>query len=173
VAGLGISNAGEALVLEFGSGGGLTVRWLGRDGAPAAPAATDPNGSGGQLLPLLDGSLVVAQGTGYTRRYPHLATASVPAPAWLSARVNQTFRFTRGNRGYAFFPPAGQNSADCTQAVEVLAPSGRRCARLTFRRDGNACVTGSIDQGWDGTVVQQASSGACGWRSWPGLLAGG
>ncbi len=100
------------------------------------------------------------------------ACSGEAAPAWLAARTNQTFRFTRGNRGYAFFPPAGQNSADCTQAVELLAPSGRRCVKLTFRRDGNACVTGAIDQGWDGTVVQQASSGACGWRSWPGLLAG-
>jgi hypothetical protein len=52
-----------------------------------------------------------------------------------------------------------------------VAPSGRRCGTLTFRRDGNACVTGAIDQGWDGTVVQQASSGACGWRFWPRLLA--
>lgn len=173
--GLGVSNAGEALVLESGagSGGGQTVRWLRADGTVAAPAAKDPNGLPGQLLPLLDGSLVVQQGAVFLRHYPRLATASGSPPAWLAARTNQTFRFTRGNKGYAFFPPPGQNSPDCTQVVELLAPSGRRCAKLTFRRDGNACVTGSIDQGWDGTVVQQTSSGACGWRFWPRLLAGG
>lgn len=170
VGGLGVSNAGEALVLEFTPGGGTTVRWIRPDGTTAS-TGTDPNGSGGPLVALLDGSLVVQQGSAFVRRYPHLSTTSEPAPAWLAARNGQTFRFTRGNRGYAFFPP-GQNSPDCTQAAELVAPSGRRCAKLGFRRDGNACVTGAIDQGWDGTVVQQASSGACGWRFWPRLLAG-
>jgi hypothetical protein len=173
VGALGVSTGGEALVLESASGGGMTVRWVRADGTAATAPATDPNGFGGQLLPLLDGSLVLLQGPTPLRRYPHLSTASEPAPPWLSARANQAFRFTRGNKGYAFFPPAGQQSGACTQAVELVAPSGRRCVKLTFRRDGNACVTGAIDQGWDGTVVQQTSSGACGWRFWPGLLAGG
>jgi hypothetical protein len=149
---VGVSNAGEALVLERATGG-TVLRWLRVDGTPAAPAATDPLPPPGQLLPLLDGSLVGLEGARFSRRYPRLGTASEPAPAWLAPRTNQTFRFTRGNQGYAFFPPPAQNSADCTQVVELLAPSGRHCVKLTFRRDGNACVTGSIDQGWDGTVV--------------------
>jgi hypothetical protein len=172
VSSTGVSNAGEALIRETSSTGFL-VRWLRDDGGPAAPPGVDPDQTFGQLRPLLDGSLVVWNPTSYLRRYPHLATASENAPPWLAARGGQTFQFTRGNRGYAFFPPAFQNSANCTQVVELVAPSGRRCAKLTFRRDGNACVTGFIDQGWDGTVVQQTSSGACGWRFWPGLLAGG
>jgi hypothetical protein len=170
---IGVSNAGEALVVEQPSfSDPPLLRWIRADGTVAA-SGTDRNYVPGQLLPLLDGSLVVQQGPASVRRYPHLATTSEPAPAWLSARVNQAFRFTRGNKGYAFFPASGQQRGDCTQVVELVAPSGRRCAKLTFRRDGNACVTGSIDQGWDGTVVQQTSSGACGWRWWPGLLAGG
>jgi hypothetical protein len=175
VSAVGVSTAAEALVLDTPGPGGPLVRWIRTDGTPAVPPATDPSGfAGGQLFPLLDGSLVLQQGGAvYLRRYPHLSTTSENAPPWLSARTSQTFRFTRGNKGYAFFPPAGQNSSDCTQVVELVAPSGRRCVKLTFRRDGNACVTGSIDQGWDGTVAQQTSSGACGWRFWPGLLGGG
>jgi hypothetical protein len=170
---LGVSTAGETLVLEPVVDATTTVRWLGADGTPAAAPSQDGVAAFGQLLPLLDGSLVLVQGNAFTRRYPHLAAASEPAPAWLAARTGQTFRFTRGNKGYAFFPPAGEHPSDCTQVVELVAPSGRRCVKLTFRRDGNACVTGSIDQGWDGTVVQQNDSGACGWRFWPRLLGGG
>jgi hypothetical protein len=172
VSAAGVSAEGEALILERTSGGTL-LRWLRADGSPARPTSVEPTGSTGfPLLPLLDGSLVAQDPVQFTRRYPHLGAAGEPAPAWLAARGGQTFRFTRGNRGYAFFPRPGQQSSDCTQAVELVAPSGRRCARLTFRRDGNACVTGAIDQGWDGTVVQQDAIGACGWRTWPGLLAG-
>jgi hypothetical protein len=128
--------------------------------------------NGAPLQALLDGSLVAREATVFTRRYPRLGAASEPAPAWLQARAGQSFRFTMGNRGYAFFPLGGARSSDCTQVVEVVAPSGRRCAKLTFRRDGLECFTGAIDQGWDGTVVQQAGSGACTWRFWPGLLGG-
>jgi hypothetical protein len=174
VASVGVSTGGEALVIERRGAGGALLRWLRPDGTTASAPSEDPSPPANQLFPLLDGSLVSLQGSLlYTRRYPHLAATSEPAPAWLAARTGQAFRFTRGNAGYAFFPPAGQQSSDCTQIVELLAPSGRRCVQLTFRRDGNACVTGSIDQGWDGTVVQQSASGACGWRFWPRLLAGG
>lgn len=170
----GVSNAGEALVLESPSGvGGPTVlRWLRPDGTPARETSQETDHSTGPLLPLLEGSLVALDGSRYARRYARLATASEPTPAWLAPRTSQSFRSTRGNRGYAFFAPADRLSPDCTQIVELVAPSGRPCARLTFRRDGNDCVTGAIDQGWDGTVVQQAARGACEWRFWPRLLAG-
>jgi hypothetical protein len=173
VGGLGVSTGGEALVLEPVGGSGTTVRWIRPDGTAATNPGTDPGAVGGKLAPLLDGSIAVQLGGVWARRYAHLATTSETAPAWLTARGNQGFRFTRGNKGYAFFPPGGQSSSDCTQVVELLAPSGRRCVKLTFRRDGNACETGTIDQGWDGTVVEQTSANACGWRFWPGLLGGG
>jgi hypothetical protein len=171
---VGVSKDGETLVLEgLADGTGRTqLRWLRSDGTLAAPPSQDVPHVFGQLLPLLDGSLVLLQGDGYVRRYPRLAPRSEPAPAWLAARTGQTFRFTRGNGGYAFFPAPGAPTSDCTQAVELVAPSGRRCAKLTFRRDGNGCTTGSIDQGWDGSVVQQGAQGACSWRTWPRLLAG-
>ncbi len=167
----GVSNGGEALVLERASGGTL-LRWLRADGTPAAPTSTDSEPAPFGLVPLLDGSLAGLRGTVYVRRYPHLASAGEGPPAWLAARPGQAFRFTRGNRGYAFFPAPGRNSSDCTQQVELVAPDGRRCARVTFRRDGNGCTTGDIDQGWDGSVVQQSAFGACSWRVWPGFFAG-
>jgi hypothetical protein len=172
VATVGVSTAGETLVLEPVAAGTTTIRWLRADGTPAAAPSQDGLAGVGELLPLLDGSLVLVRGP-YVWRYPHLAPAGEPPPAWLATRTGQTFRFTRGNAGYAFFPQAGVHSSSCTQVVELVAPSGRPCVKLTFRRDGNACVTGSIDQGWDGTVVQQNGLGACGWRVWPRLLAGG
>jgi hypothetical protein len=36
--------------------------------------------------------------------------------------------------------------------------------------DATGCSTGAIDQGWDGTVVQQSGKDACTYRWWPGLL---
>jgi len=64
-------------------------------------------------------------------------------------------------------------SSDCSQVVEIVAPDGRRCARITFReKNAPDCRTGYIDQGWDGTVVRQAASGSCTWRWWPGLFGG-
>jgi hypothetical protein len=87
-------------------------------------------------------------------------------------------RVAQGGRAYAFFR-AVPGSRDCAQASDLVAPSGRLCATLTFqsevapvRAPDGACVRGAIDQGLDGTVVQQLRSGACIWRFWPRLLAG-
>jgi hypothetical protein len=44
---------------------------------------------------------------------------------------------------------------------------------VTLREEGTGCTTGALDQGWDGTVVQQTAHGACGYRWWPRLLGGG
>ena len=106
------------------------------------------------------------------RIYPRLATRTVPLPDWLAARSAWTFRITRGNAGYAVFPPPGAASADCTQAFALVAPSGRLCLRVTLREDGAGCTTGALDQGWDGTVVQQSGHDPCTFRWWPGLLGG-
>jgi hypothetical protein len=177
-AGNGVSNAGETLVIQQEQPD-ATLRWFTADGAAAGGPSDDgptsvpfASGSYPGLRPMLDGSLAMHSGSGWTRVYPHLAAHGEAPPAWLAARGNQTFRFTRGNRGYAFFPSAYTQSPDCTQQVELVAPSGRRCVRVTFHRDGLACTTGFIDQGWDGTVIQQDAAGACSWRSWPGFLGG-
>jgi hypothetical protein len=164
----GVSTRGEALVV--GDAGGPSASWLDREGrvvlgpTPLPPRA---EGYGRALSPLLDGSLVSRP-----VHFERLATSPSPAPAWLAERPGATFRFTRGNRGYAVFPPAYAESSDCSVAIELLAPSGRRCGTVTLRSSGGACTSGFVDQGWDGTVVQKVRADQCTYRWWPRLLAG-
>ena len=175
-AGVGVSGAGqdEMLVLEQASDGTLRTHWF-EPGAPEGMSpGTDPyrlTYYQPELVPLLDGSLVLREATQWTRRFGHLADASDAAPGWLQSRPGFRFRNTRGARAYAVFPPAGVSSSDCSQRVEIVAPSGRLCGTVTLSGDGGSCATGGVDQGWDGTVVQQGRN-RCSWRIWPRLLAG-
>jgi hypothetical protein len=178
VVGVGVSTRGDAIVIQ-NRGGNAMIQWLARDGSRPVPGRDDGGdrafgtifGAGPlTLAALLDGSVAVRSGDAWVRRYPHLATAGEAAPGWLAAREGESFRFTRGNRGYAFFPRAGAASGSCRQEVELVAPSGRKCARLTFREDATGCTSGAIDQGWDGTVVQQSGKDRCRYRWWPRLL---
>jgi hypothetical protein len=177
----GVSVRGDALALRQ-SASSVDVTWIRPDGAPVAEAVraepyAELTGSADvrkyqvELVPLLDGDLAVRVDGTFRRRYPHLGTQTAALPAWLAARSAWTFRFTRGNHGYALFPPRGQAAPRCDQAIELLAPSGRLCGRVTLVGAGDACETGVVDQGWDGTVVQQRARSACAWRFWPGLLA--
>ncbi|HEY6100513.1 MAG TPA: hypothetical protein VIW03_13845 [Anaeromyxobacter sp.] len=178
----GVCTGGQALVVSQHSAW-LDVSWLDArtgaaipgSGADQAERSSDVVGDGFppdvRLVPLLDGSLAVrAEGT-FRRVYPRLATTTAPLPAWLADRASFTFRFTRGNAGYAAFPPPGQASADCTQRIDLVSPSGRLCGRVVLREDGSSCTTGAVDQGWDGTVVQQSGKDGCTHRFWPRLLA--
>ncbi len=174
--GVGVSGGGqdEMLVLEQASDGTLRTHWF----APGAPEGMSPGTDPyrptyfqPELVPLIDGSLVLREGTQWTRRFGHLADASDAAPGWLQSRPGFRFRNTRGARAYALFPPAGVSSSDCSQRVEIVAQSGRLCGTVTLSGDGGSCSTGAVDQGWDGTVVQQGRN-RCSWRIWPRLLAG-
>ena len=108
----------------------------------------------------------------WTRRFPYLGDHVEEAPGWLTSRPGFGLRNTRGARGYALLSPALVQSDDCSQRVELLAPSGRLCGRVTLKGDGGACTTSLVDQGWDGTVVQESARDHCAWRFWPRLLAG-
>jgi hypothetical protein len=178
----GVSRAGEALALWQHSAF-LDLAWLDAAGATVTSAelaerAADVIGTAAlspalELVPLLDGSVAVRAEGSFRRVYPRLATASAPLPAWLAGRASWSLRFTRGNRGYALFPPAGQVAPDCGQTIELRALSGRLCGQVVLRAEqSGSCVTGAVDQGWDGTVIQQVTKDACSWRFWPGLLGG-
>ncbi len=180
--GTGISTVGESLTLWQHSaqldawwidGGGNTVASEVRaeDFATAIGSAT-LQAHDLQLVPLLDGALALRSDGSFRRLYPHLATRSAPLPGWLADRAGWVLRFTRGARGYALLPPAGQPSPDCAQALELRSSSGRLCGRVRLLGGGGACTTGAVDQGWDGTVVQQRAQGGCRYRFWPGLLGG-
>jgi hypothetical protein len=176
-----VSSGGEALVVEPFAGEAW-LWWLNADGSLARPAvpAGDLGGERGvfrgerpvALRPLLDGSVVASERGVWTRRFPHLGDHAEDAPGWLTSRPGFTFENTRGARGYALLPPPLAQSADCSQRVELLDPSGRLCARVTLAGDGGSCTTSLVGQGWDGTVVQQQPRDHCAWRFWPRLLAG-
>jgi hypothetical protein len=177
--GAAVSSRGEALVLEDRRGDlrEVWIHWLRADGSAARAASREGllaevfQGGAPELAPLLDGSIAVSDGGRWTRRSPHLSERSEAAPAWLAGQpVGTTFRNTRGNRGYALFPPPAE-SADCSQAVELRAPSGRLCGKVTLRDPGGSCRAAAVDQGWDGTVVQASGPEPCSWRWWPRLLA--
>jgi hypothetical protein len=175
----GVSTRGEALLLAQDSAF-LDATWFDRNGHDLAASdreerSDDVVGPGVEhdidVLPLLDGSVAVRSNGTFRRAYAHLATTSAPLPAWLAERATSSFRFTRGNAGYAVFPPPGRPSADCTQRIELVSASGRVCGRVVLREEGSACTGGAVDQGWDGTVVQQSGRDACTYRFWPRLLA--
>jgi hypothetical protein len=179
----GVSTSGDALVLAQHSAQ-LDVAWIARGASGPIAAATAERvedsaavvGAGLthalDLLPLLDGGVAVRSDGTWRRRYDHLATVSGALPDWLAQRPDWSFRFTRGNRGHAAFPPPGRASADCTQSIDLVSPSGLLCGRVTLREEGSGCTTGVVDQGWDGTVVQQSGNDPCTYRWWPRLLAG-
>jgi hypothetical protein len=178
VVGVAVSQASETLVVEATGPAPerAWLHWIGADGTAALPpvdagplADLFASGKPVFLAPLLDGSIVASEDGVWTRRFPHLAGGAEVAPGWLAARPRFTFRNTRGNRGYALLPPGG-DSTDCTQRIELLAPSGRLCGTVTLSDPGGACTTREVDQGWDGTVVQQAAREPCAWRWWPRLL---
>ena len=178
----GVSTRGDALVLSQRSAF-LDVSWLEpRDGAPVAGAAAEQAEPSApvvgtslapviELAPLLDGGLAVRADGTFRRAYAHRATTSSALPPWLAERAVWSIRFTRGNAAYAALPPAGQVSADCTQRIDLLSASGRLCGRAVLREEGGGCTTGAVDQGWDGTVVQQSGKDACTFLLWPRLLA--
>jgi hypothetical protein len=174
----GVSTGGDALVLAQDSAF-LDASWLDGDGHGVAASdrgerSDDVVGPGVDhaidVLSLLDGALAVRSDGAFRRTYGARAIASAPLPTWLAERASWSFRFTRGNAGYAVLPPAGRPSADCTQRIDLVSPSGRLCGRVALREEGGACTTGIVDQGWDGTVVQQSARDACTYRWWPGLL---
>jgi hypothetical protein len=177
----GVSSRGEALVLSQRSAW-LDVSWADAGaGAPVAGASAEEAeraaGVVGAALapaleaqPLLDGSIAIRSDGTYRRVYAPLATTSSPLPDWLAQRAACTVRATRGAAGYAALPPPGEASGDCAQRVDLLSPSGRLCGRAVLREAGGTCTTGAVDQGWDGTVVQQSARDACTYFVWPRLL---
>jgi hypothetical protein len=180
--GAGVSRRGETIV-TYRVPGILAWTWLSRTGTPIATGevpqidvgAADPV----HLEPLLDGGVAARFGGAWSAVIPHLGGTASPAPPWLAARRGTSLRFTRGNRGYAILPPRGEALPDCAQVVELRAPSGLLCGRVTIRDGAGGCTGGAVEQGWDGTLLQQSprddcsgTACACTVRAWPRLLAG-
>jgi hypothetical protein len=87
----------------------------------------------------------------------------------------------RGGRAYAFFELSGHSGVSpCAQRIEIVAPSGRSCGTAAFPIASASCTTGTINVGYDGTVIQALppemqrhnddGTMTCTWQSWPGVL---
>lgn len=176
----GVSTSGGALA-AWQSSAFLPAAWIGLAGDVGASGGETTAGALGQvsfaphdlaLVALLDGGLALRLDGTFRRAYPPGETATRALPEWLASRADWSFRFARGGRAYAVFPPAGRPSADCTQSLDLVSRGGRLCGRVTLREGGTGCTTGAVDLGWDGTVVQQSGRDRCAYRWWSRLLAG-
>jgi hypothetical protein len=107
------------------------------------------------------------------------AAAVSPPPDWLTSRRDTKIHMAYGGRAYAFID-LPRSSTSCTQAIEVVAPSGKSCGKVDFAIQAGTCNTSALDVGYDGTVVQllppEASAVGsdgkkqCTWRWWPALF---
>ncbi|MBF5042318.1 hypothetical protein FGE12_07895 [Aggregicoccus sp. 17bor-14] len=177
---VGVSTTGPALAIwEWRAH--AVARWVAADGTlltgefydelvPTVPTHLE-------LVPLLDGSLVLQRDGAWVARFTPGSTAVDPAPAWLAARPNHTLRLVHARGGYALLPFEGAAATPCRQTVEVHAPSGALCASVQLYQGPSACTTRDVEVGWDGTLVLQRANetctGAtctCSHRWWSGLL---
>jgi hypothetical protein len=183
---IGVSTTGNVLVtLTSTNQDGYApypARWFAHDGTPLTDwftYGTFIDGSDvdmtGSLTPLLDGSLVEHPAGGsetdnrqLRRIFPNAQPKAIDLPAWLTARDHAQGPFlVRSGKAYAMtFSP------QCSNAMEVLAPSGKSC--------GCVPLPGELDEsavGRDGTVllphspsVQPDGSVRCSFDVYPQLL---
>jgi hypothetical protein len=158
-------------------------RWFGDDGAPLT-AWTDIPGTpilrsqpGNPALKLLvDGRVVLHDGTVWARLFTDGQTTTAEAPGWMTSRREQWLYTIRGGRGYAA-------TTASRPGFEVLTRDGESCGTFTppapTAPAGETWTGGGMSFiGEDGTVLErlQRSGGAldnsnhCGFRAWPGLL---
>jgi hypothetical protein len=184
---LGVDRAGNALVLS--NPGSLHAQWVdhaGNVGPEFDLGVAMASGTAFELYPRIGSGLFVLASTfdGHTAwayQLDSLAPAATPAPDWLRSRPDTRMHMAHGGTAYAMLPVPAQG--DCTQHVEVLAPSGKSCGSAEFRLDAGSCRTNFIDVGYDGTVVQQLPLNtpgnscppgqlcrSCAWRWWPGFF---
>ena len=106
----------------------------------------------------------------WARQFDDMATIGKPAPDWLVGRSTKT-HMARNGRAYAFIDGTTYGrETECTQHIEIVAPSGKSCGTAEFRIAPGRCVPQSIDVGYDGTVIQQVVAPTCTWRWWTGFL---
>jgi hypothetical protein len=198
----GVDRTGNTLLLMDGSGRygprTLTGQWIDHSGQPGVVFKAmeglnaDPRALGFVLLPRVGSGLFLQQpiflfdyspGTvrsDWVRQFDSLATGGASPPDWLAARHNTKLHMARGGKAYAMIDLPRLSSPDCSQRIEVIAPSGTSCGSATFTVGSSKCGTSNIDVGYDGTVIQQlptemerqSASGThtCTWRSWTGFF---
>jgi hypothetical protein len=180
---LGVDRTGNALALFKAST--LHGQWVDRSGHVGAefdlgdglaPAPSDSF----EVYPRIGSGLFVLRLAGGHTTWLHqldsLATVAAAAPDYLASRPDTRLHMAHGGKAYAMLPVPAQG--DCTQRIEVLAPSGKSCGSAAFTIAPGSCTTNFIDVGYDGTVVQQLPSSKadaegrfqCNWRFWPAVF---
>jgi hypothetical protein len=159
---IGVSTTGNVLVtLTSTNENGYApypARWFAHDGTPLTDwftygAFVDGSDADmtGSLTPLLDGGLVEhpAGGTSSDDRsarriFPNAQPKAVDLPGWLTARDHAQGPFLiRSGKAYAM-----TSSPQCSNAVEVLAPSGKSCGCVPLPGELDGLAVGR-----DGTVL--------------------
>jgi hypothetical protein len=183
---LGVDRSGN--ILRLFKSGTLHGQWLDRSGNAGAAfdlgdSLAPPPGDSFELYPRTGSGLFVLRLAGGHTTWLHqidsLATAAAPAPDYLQARPDTRLHVAHDGQAYAMLPIPAQGQ--CTQHIEVLAPSGKSCGSAEFALASGSCTTNFIDVGYDGTVVQQlpdsmedhscaAANCSCTWRWWPGFF---
>jgi hypothetical protein len=185
---LGVDRAGNALVLS--NPGSLHGQWVDHSGNVGPEFDLGVASGTFELYPRIGSGLFVlrrrrdasfAEHTAWAYQLDSLAAAATPAPDWLASRPDTRLHMAHGGTAYAMLPVPAQG--DCTQHIEVLAPSGKSCGSAEFRAAPGSCKTNFIDVGYDGTVVQQLPyeialpqscpgqlCRPCIWRWWPGFF---
>jgi hypothetical protein len=185
--GVGVDRAGRTLFLFDGTShygaNSIAAQWVDHDGTAGAVFqwfGPRPFDTGFFFEPRVGDGLFIASGGRWAAQIDSLATSTTPAPAWLQARPGTSLHMVRGGRGYAVLPATGADSASCSQAVEVIAPSGMSCGTASFSAGTGSCTTKAITIGYDGTVIQQLPAAreqqcwfgpcTCTWQWWSGFF---
>lgn len=179
--GVWVDRTGNTLLTVGGKG-----QWVDHDGHFAAlfdlPAFANPSDAL-SLSPRVGSGLFAQKRTSDGSSFDWIgqidsgATTMTPPPDWLPAHKGTKIHMAFGGRAYAFIDLPKRSTA-CTQQIEVVAPSGKSCGKVSFPIQDGTCDTGDLSVGYDGTVVQQLPSSKpdadgrlqCNWRFWPAVF---
>lgn len=188
---LGVDRLGNTLVLTSEDAvPSFQGQWVDHDGHAGPPfTATadfgiDPISATLILAPRVGDGLFLEETSprnAWLLQFDSLAAAALPPPSWLSSRPAVAVHMARGGHAYAFFESVSRSVSPCAQRIEIVAPSGKSCGTAVFPIGSASCsITGTIDVGYDGTVIQALprelqrhnddGTLTCTWQSWPGFL---
>jgi hypothetical protein len=188
--GIAADRAGATLVLFdgdiFGPQKTLEGVWIDRDGHASdvfqvlGPQRDWPHTQGFVLSQRVGSGFFMQTQGRWVGQIDSLSLQVDPAPEWLRARGGTALHMVHGGTGYAVLPALVIHAAQCTQTVEVLAPSGAGCGVAEFAASEGPCTPWGISVGYDGTVVQQVPNlpqmncdhapCSCDWHWWPGFF---
>jgi hypothetical protein len=184
---VGTDVRGRTLVLWNGDAlfgaGSIAGQWLDAQGVALTPifqaqvpSLRGPRYLGAVLSPLIGGGLALQADGKWTHTFASGSSEAQAAPDWLAQRSGR-LEIVRGGRAYALMPPA-PGAFVCSQQVEVLAPDGSSCGKLTFETPDGACARSPLSLGPDGTILQQQllahpdpeGRDGCTQKWWPQIL---